>query len=68
MTQYPEAVLPKELDIPYAAVALITDYDTGVEGDRGDRAGDDGSGARGDADATSTPSADLLVAAIPRIP
>lgn len=32
MTQYPEAVLPKELDIPYAAIALITDYDTGVEG------------------------------------
>jgi 5'-methylthioadenosine phosphorylase len=32
MTQYPEAVLPKELGIPYAAVALITDYDTGIEG------------------------------------
>jgi 5'-methylthioadenosine phosphorylase len=32
MTQYPEAALPKELDIPYAAVALVTDYDTGVEG------------------------------------
>jgi 5'-methylthioadenosine phosphorylase len=32
MTQYPEAVLPKELDLPYAAVALITDYDTGIEG------------------------------------
>jgi 5'-methylthioadenosine phosphorylase len=32
MTQYPEAVLPKELEIPYAAVALITDYDTGIEG------------------------------------
>jgi len=32
MTQYPEAVLSKELDIPYAAVALITDYDTGVDG------------------------------------
>jgi 5'-methylthioadenosine phosphorylase len=32
MTQYPEAVLAKEIDIPYAAVALITDYDTGIEG------------------------------------
>jgi 5'-methylthioadenosine phosphorylase len=32
MTQYPEAVLPKELELPYAAVALITDYDTGIEG------------------------------------
>ncbi|MGH9243785.1 MAG: S-methyl-5'-thioadenosine phosphorylase [Acidimicrobiales bacterium] len=31
MTQYPEAVLPKELDIPYAAVALVTDYDTGLD-------------------------------------
>jgi 5'-methylthioadenosine phosphorylase len=35
MTQYPEAVLPKELDIPYAAIALITDYDTGVEDEPG---------------------------------
>jgi 5'-methylthioadenosine phosphorylase len=35
MTQYPEAVLPQELDLPYAAVALITDYDTGLEGVEG---------------------------------
>jgi 5'-methylthioadenosine phosphorylase len=33
MTQYPEAALARELDLPYAGVALITDYDTGVEGD-----------------------------------
>ena len=32
MTQYPEAVLAMELEIPYAGVALITDYDTGLEG------------------------------------
>jgi 5'-methylthioadenosine phosphorylase len=32
MTQYPEAYLARELGICYAAVALITDYDTGVEG------------------------------------
>ena len=35
MTGYPEAVLAAELAIPYAAVALITDYDagrTGVDG------------------------------------
>jgi 5'-methylthioadenosine phosphorylase len=31
MTQYPEAYLARELGICYAAVALITDYDTGVE-------------------------------------
>ena len=32
MTQYPEAALARELDLPYAGVALITDYDTGLEG------------------------------------
>jgi len=32
MTQYPEAALAKELDLPYVGVALITDYDTGLEG------------------------------------
>lgn len=32
MTQYPEAYLARELGICYAAVALVTDYDTGVEG------------------------------------
>jgi 5'-methylthioadenosine phosphorylase len=32
MTQMPEAVLATELGIPYAAIALITDYDVGLEG------------------------------------
>ena len=32
MTGHPEAVLAAELAIPYAAVALITDYDVGLEG------------------------------------
>ncbi len=32
MTGHPEAVLATELAIPYAAVALITDYDVGLEG------------------------------------
>jgi len=32
MTQYPEAALAAELELPYAAVALVTDYDTGLEG------------------------------------
>ncbi len=32
MTGYPEAVLAAELAIPYAAVALITDYDAGLTG------------------------------------
>ena len=35
MTQMPEAVLAAELEIPYAAIALITDYDVGLEGTEG---------------------------------
>jgi 5'-methylthioadenosine phosphorylase len=33
MTQYPEAPLARELEICYLNVALITDYDVGVEGE-----------------------------------
>lgn len=32
MTGYPEAVLAAELEIPYATIALVTDYDAGVDG------------------------------------
>lgn len=32
MTQYPEAYLTRELGICYAGLALVTDYDTGVDG------------------------------------
>ena len=32
MTEYPEALLARELEICYANVSLITDYDVGVEG------------------------------------
>ncbi|HEY3140664.1 MAG TPA: S-methyl-5'-thioadenosine phosphorylase [Acidimicrobiales bacterium] len=35
MTQMPEAALAAELEIPYAAIALITDYDVGLEGEAG---------------------------------
>lgn len=31
MTQYPEAVLARELDMAYAAIGLVTDHDAGVE-------------------------------------
>ena len=31
MTQYPEAVLARELGICYSGIALVTDYDAGVE-------------------------------------
>ena len=32
MTQYPECMLAKEQEIPYVNIALITDYDAGLEG------------------------------------
>ena len=34
MTGYPEAVLAAELGVRYAAMALVTDYDAGVDGHR----------------------------------
>jgi len=33
MTQYPEAYLARELGMHYCGIALVTDYDTGVEDD-----------------------------------
>ncbi|HET6875536.1 MAG TPA: S-methyl-5'-thioadenosine phosphorylase [Acidimicrobiales bacterium] len=33
MTQYPEAALARELGLCYSSLALVTDYDTGVEGE-----------------------------------
>jgi len=33
MTQYPEVILARELGMCYANIALITDYDVGLEGD-----------------------------------
>ena len=49
MTQYPEAYLARELGMHYAGIALVTDYDTGVEDDPGvepvtHEAGDRGGG------------------------
>lgn len=35
MTQYPEAYLARELGMCYAALVLVTDYDTGLEGVEG---------------------------------
>ena len=32
MTQYPEVILARELELCYATVALVTDYDVGLEG------------------------------------
>lgn len=32
MTGYPEAVLAAELAIPFASIALVTDYDAGIDG------------------------------------
>jgi 5'-methylthioadenosine phosphorylase len=33
MTQYPEVVLARELEMCYVNISLITDYDAGLEGD-----------------------------------
>jgi 5'-methylthioadenosine phosphorylase len=33
MTQYPEAILARELEMCYLNISLITDYDVGVEGE-----------------------------------
>ena len=33
MTQYPEAYLARELGMHYAGIALVTDYDTGIDDD-----------------------------------
>jgi 5'-methylthioadenosine phosphorylase len=38
MTQCPEASLARELGICYSALALVTDYDTGVDGEPGSEA------------------------------
>jgi 5'-methylthioadenosine phosphorylase len=35
MTQYPEAVLARELGLAYAAIGLVTDHDAGLEEDLG---------------------------------
>jgi 5'-methylthioadenosine phosphorylase len=35
MTQYPEAILARELGICYTGIALVTDYDVGVRGIEG---------------------------------
>ena len=32
MTQYPEMVLARELEICYSNISLVTDYDAGLEG------------------------------------
>jgi 5'-methylthioadenosine phosphorylase len=33
MTQYPEAILARELELCYLNISLVTDYDVGLEGD-----------------------------------
>ena len=35
MTQYPETVLAAEMAIPYVGISLVTDFDSGVDGDDG---------------------------------
>jgi 5'-methylthioadenosine phosphorylase len=33
MTQYPEVILARELELCYLNLSLVTDYDVGLEGD-----------------------------------
>jgi 5'-methylthioadenosine phosphorylase len=33
MTQYPEVILARELELCYLNISLVTDYDVGLEGD-----------------------------------
>jgi 5'-methylthioadenosine phosphorylase len=33
MTQYPEAILAREMELCYLNISLVTDYDAGLEGD-----------------------------------
>ena len=40
MTGYPEAVLARELEMCYAAIALVTDLDAGVDAGEGVKAVD----------------------------
>ena len=47
MTQYPEAYLARELGLCYATIALVTDYDTGVEDDPSIGPGEPRRGVRG---------------------
>jgi len=67
MTQYPEAALARELGMCFAGLALVTDYDTGLEGVEGIEA------VTMDAvfemlRANVARTRDLLFAAIPAIP
>ena len=41
MTQYPEAVLARELELCYASICVITDYDAGLKEKRKDASGVD---------------------------
>jgi 5'-methylthioadenosine phosphorylase len=67
MTQYPEAYLARELGMCYAGLALVTDHDTGREGDP------DVKPVTMDAvlavlTANVTRARDLLLAAVPDVP
>jgi 5'-methylthioadenosine phosphorylase len=63
MTQYPECHLARELQLCYAAVAMVTDYDVGVEGVEAVSSAEVARVFAENLDRLRT----LLVAAIPRI-
>ncbi len=67
MTQYPEAALARELGICYSGLAMVTDYDTGLEGVEGIAAVTMASALEVLADNIGK-ARHLLLAAIPGIP
>ena len=67
MTQYPEVVLARELELCYANVSLITDYDVGLEGQPGVRPVSVAEVERFFAQ-NNERVRDLILALVPRIP
>ena len=66
MTAYPEGWLARELELCYANISLITDYDVGIEGDDGAGPVSHGEVMRVFAE-NNARLRDLLFAAIPKI-
>lgn len=64
MTGYPEAVLARELEICYAAIALVTDLDSGVDPGDGVKVGD----VLAEFDKNIEPFKKLVFEAIIRVP
>jgi 5'-methylthioadenosine phosphorylase len=67
MTQFPEQVLARELEVCYAGISLITDYDAGLEG-RDDIEAVSVAGVIDVFNSNNARVRDLLLRMLPRIP